>query len=84
MARITDYAASTVFALNPSLDLDSIPLGRKTGDLNKRRLEWLGSEGKNVDTITSTQNPYREHPQIPTPLTHLGWDLRKRRIIEVK
>ena len=84
MSRITDYAPSTVFALNPSFDLDSIKPGSKTGDLNKTRLEWLGLEGKRLDTITTTQNPYKEHPQIPTPLTHLGWDLRKGRIIEVK
>ena len=84
MPKMTDYPGSTVFALNPSFDLDSIRPGTVTGDLNKRRLEWLGLEGKSVDTIKSTQNPYLEHPQTPTPLTHLGWDKKRKRIIEVK
>lgn len=79
--EIEGYPSSTIFALDPSVDLDELREGPQTGWLNRDRIAWLGLEGKSLYEIQSTDNPYKQHPDIPKPWPHLAYDLELGRII---
>jgi len=82
--EIRSYPSSTIFALDPSVDLDDLREGPQTGWLNRDRIAWLGLEGKILYEIQSTDNPYKQHPVNPEPEYHLAYDLDRRRIITNK
>ena len=76
--RITDYPLDTVFAINPKNSIDNYR------GLQQERLKWLGLEGKTLSVIVSTKNPYHDHKRIPSPYTHIGYDLNQGRVIVKK
>lgn len=73
--RIKDYPLETIFAINPNKSIDNFR------DLQKERLEWLGLDGKSLSTILNTANPYHKHARIPSPLTHISYDLKQERVV---
>ena len=65
------------YKLNPNYDLSNL---RST--LNRKRLEWLGIEGKTMKEIVDSINPYHDHPTIKNPESHLNWDIKQGRVIK--
>tara|TARA_B100001559_G_scaffold76010_1_gene62888 strand:+ start:589 stop:1917 length:1329 start_codon:yes stop_codon:yes gene_type:complete len=55
-------------------------LSKLRSTLNIERLEWLGTEGKSIEEITNTDNPYHHSPRSKDPLVHLKWDFEQGRI----
>tara|TARA_B100000575_G_scaffold39841_1_gene27351 strand:- start:216 stop:1313 length:1098 start_codon:yes stop_codon:yes gene_type:complete len=67
----------TKYKINPNYELRRI-----RSNINLERLKWLGTEGKTMDEIINSRNPYHDHPTIKSPLTHLNWDIKQRRVIK--
>jgi hypothetical protein len=82
--EIESYPSSTIFSLDPSVDLDGMREGDQTGWLNRDRIAWLGLDGKTLQEIRSTDNPYKQHPENPEPESHLAYDLELGRIFTNK
>ena len=72
-----DIKLEKKYRLNPNFDLSNL-----TSTLNRARLEWLGIEGKTIEEIQNTINPYHDHPTIRNPQSHLNWDIKQGRVIK--
>lgn len=64
-----------IYALKSNFNLD-----RLTAPLNRKRLEWLGINGKSIEEILRPNNPYHDSPRSKNPMVHLNWDMEHGRV----
>lgn len=64
-----------VYALKANFNLD-----RLSAPLNRKRLEWLGIDGRSIEEILKPNNPYHDSPRSKNPIVHLKWDVEHGRV----